>query len=111
MPLSLAAGALPRTRGCSGRTSCGLLGPSVEQLQAPPDDLAHLERTALHLVEADRVDEVLGPQQPYELAEVDLGHEHLSVAAEDLAEVGRQRVQVAEVHVRDRVALLAHLPD
>ena len=35
------------------------------------------------------VDQVLGPQDPAELAQVDLGHQDLGVAAQDLAQVRR----------------------
>ena len=49
------------------------------------------EGDALDLGEGDGVDQVLGPQQAAELAQVDLGHQHLLVAAEDLAEVGGER--------------------
>ena len=45
-----------------------LLRPAVEQLGAARDDLGDLERPALHLVEADRVDQVLGAEEPHELA-------------------------------------------
>ena len=58
-----------------------------------------------HAVEADRVHEVLGAQHADELAAVDLGHQHLAVLAKDVAEVGRQRIQVAQVDRRHRLAV------
>ena len=48
------------------------------------------ERHALHLAEGLGVDQVLGPQDPAELAQVDLGHQDLAVAAQDLAQVRGQ---------------------
>ena len=59
------------------------------------------------LVVADDVDEVARAQQQGELAEVHLGHEHLVVARQDLAEVVGERVEVAQVHLGDVVAGLA----
>ena len=74
-------------------------------------ELGGLERQAADLVVADRVDEVLGAQQQRELAEVHLGHQHLVVALEDLAEVLGERVEVAQVHLRHVVAGLADAAD
>ena len=47
------------------------------------------------------VDEVLGAQQHRELAEVHLGDHHPVVALQHLAEVGRERVEVAQVGLGD----------
>ena len=70
-------------------------------------ELGGLEGQAVDVVVADGVDEVLAAQQQGELAEVHLGHEHLVVALEDLAEVLRERVEVAQVDLGDVVAGLA----
>ena len=70
-------------------------------------ELGRLERQPAHVVVADGVDEVLAAQQQRELAEVHLRHQHLVVALEDLAEVLRERVEVAQVRLRDVVARLA----
>ena len=55
------------------------------------------KRQALHLAERLGVDEELGPQDLAELAQVHLGHEHLAVVAEDVAQIGREGVQVAQM--------------
>ena len=47
------------------------------------------------------VDQVLGPDQLGELAEVHLGHEDLRVALQHLAQVGGERVEVDEVGLGD----------
>ncbi len=57
------------------------------------------------------VDEEFGPHQLAQLAQVDLGDEDLGVAAEHLAQVGRERVQVDEVGVGDREAPGPHPAD
>ena len=46
-----------------------------------------------------------------ELAEVQLGDQHLLVALQDLAQVLRQRVEVPQVAVRDALALGLHVVD
>ena len=48
------------------------------------------------------VDQVLRAQQHRQLAEVHLGEDDAVVAAQDVAEVGRHRVQVAQVDLGDR---------
>src|SRR5207244_13282018 len=53
------------------------------------------------------VDEELRADQLHELAEVDLRDKDLLEAAHDLARVARERVQVAEVRVRDLLAVRA----
>src|SRR5437773_1929993 len=85
-------------RGCSREA---LL---AEQLEASADDLGHLEGTTLDLVEADRVDQVLGADEAHQLPQVHLGNQDPSVASEDAAQVGGEWVQVPEVHVRHRFA-------
>ena len=76
--------------------------------------LLGLERQAADLVVADGVDEVLRAQQHRELpravAEVHLRHQHLVVAAQHVAEVGRERVEVAQVGLGDLDAVSAHEP-
>ena len=67
-----------------------------------------LQGQAADLVVADDVDEVLRAQQQGQLAEVHLGHQHLVVALQHVAEVVREGVQVAQVRLRDVVAGLAH---
>src|SRR5947207_2107892 len=62
------------------------------------------QRQSAHAVEADGVDEVFGTQYAHELAAVDFRHEDLAVLAQDMAEVGRQRIQVPEVNRGHRLA-------
>ena len=59
----------------------------ADQLADRVGELGGLEGQAADVVVADGVDEVLRAQQQRELAEVHLGHQHLVVALEDLAEV------------------------
>jgi len=56
------------------------------------------------------VDEVLGAQDARQLAAVHLGEQHLRVGAQDLAEVGGQRVEVVQVRAGDLAPALAHAP-
>src|SRR5579885_1781943 len=69
-------------------------------------DLGHLERLALDLVEPRRRDQVLRAQDLEQLAHVELGHEHVLEAREDVAEVRRERVQVPQVDGRHALARL-----
>ena len=55
--------------------------------------------------------QVLAAQQQGELAQVDLRHQHLVVAPQHLAEVGRERVEVAQVGLGDLVPRLARAAD
>ena len=71
-------------------------------------DLGGGEGHALHLGDRPGVDQELGPHEPAQLAEVHLGHEHLRVAPQHLAEVARERVEVHEVHVGHLVTPAAH---
>src|SRR6188472_1695597 len=50
-------------------------------------DLARAERNAAHEVEAGRIDEELRADQLPQLPEIDLRHEHLLVAPQNLARV------------------------
>ena len=72
--------------------------------------LGRPERQAAHAVVADRVDEELGPHELQQLARVHLRDEHLLVAAQHLAGVARERVQVVEVRAARPCALGAHPP-
>src|ERR1044071_1216318 len=67
-------------------------------------EFGRAERQAADPVIGDDVDQEPAAQHERELAEVDLGDQHLVVAAEHLAEVGRERRQVAEVGLGDRAA-------
>src|SRR5205809_874768 len=104
----------PRSRGTTGRpgrtrspSSCTWALPSprrrprsyvaLHELGDGLEDLFARERQAAHAVEADGVHQVLGAEHPDELTAVDLRHEHLPVLAQDVTEVRRQRVQIAEV--------------
>ena len=58
-------------------------------------ELAGGEGHAAHLGDGLGVDEELRPHEPGQLAEVHLGDEHLGIAAQHLAEVARERVEVA----------------
>ncbi len=44
-------------------------------------------------------DEVLGTDQPRQLAPVELGHEHLLELEQDVAEIRGERVEVPQVDV------------
>src|SRR3569832_1516496 len=82
---------------------------SVSSLQQRFDagfHLGDLERLALDLVEAGGGDEVLRAENLEQLAHVELGHEDVLEARHDVAQVGRERDQVAQVHRRDALALL-----
>ena len=68
-------------------------------------ELGRGERQAAHAVVRAHVDEIGATEQESELAGVHLGHEHAVVAAQDVAEVGREGVDVAQVCVGDRGAL------
>ena len=71
-------------------------------------ELGRLQRQPADVVVADGVDQVARPHQHRELTEVHLGDQHLVVALEHVAEVARERVEVAQVHLRDVVAGRAH---
>src|SRR5690348_16477836 len=60
-----------------------------------------LERTALNLVHADGVDKELGAQNPAELAHVEFGYENFLIALENVADVWRQRIQIAQMEMAD----------
>ena len=73
-------------------------------------DLGDAERLALHLVEALGVDQVLGTDDEPELTQIQLWDQHSREPIEDVAQVPGERVDVAEVAVRDRLALgLGHV--
>ena len=73
---------------------------------APRPRSRDAERLAADPVEAHRVDQVAAADEQPQLAQVDLRDEHPSIAREDVAGVARERVEVAQVRVRDRMALL-----
>ena len=78
-----------------GHVDCG-----CQALKVPQEHVLQLlgaERQTGDLRVAQDVDEVSAAQQQRELAEVHLGHQHAAVAAQDVAEVGRQRAEVAQV--------------
>ena len=56
------------------------------------------------LGEARHVDQVAAAQQHGELAQVELGAQHLRVAGQDVAQVGGERVEVGEVRLGDALA-------
>ncbi len=66
-----------------------------------------LERTALNLVEADRIDQIFGAQNPEELPHVEFRHQNLLVALEDIAHIGGKRIEMAKVEMPDLAALVA----
>src|SRR5579862_8777369 len=70
-------------------------------------ELGLLERAALDFVKADGVHEKLGAQKPEQLAHVELGDEDFLVALENVAEVARKRVQMAQMDVADAMAEFA----
>ena len=97
-----------------GRTwSCHCsFSASVPSSEASDDalDLVGQERHALNLGHRLDVDQVLAAQQQRQLAEVHLGQDHLGVATQDVAEVGRERIEVAQVRVGDLDALAPSAP-
>ena len=54
-------------------------------------------------------DQVLRAKVAPELAVVELRHQHLIEAAEHLAEIARERIQVAQVDARDVAAILSRV--
>ena len=70
-------------------------------------DLGLLERLALNFVVAFRVHEIFGAQNHDELAHVHFRDQHFPVALDHVAQVARQRIQMAQMHVADAVALCA----
>src|SRR6185295_13295763 len=83
----------------SGRSSGRLL--PVEQPDRFLFDLGDPEGLPPDAVVADRIDEVARPDEQQKLPEVDFGDEHPAIAPDDVAGVARERVEVAEVSVRD----------
>src|SRR5262245_3268554 len=76
----------------------------VQETLNARDQLGDLERTTLDLVHADRVDQELGAQDLDELTHIQLRHEDLLEACEDVGQIRRQRIHVTDVHVPDRLA-------
>src|SRR5690242_15729710 len=73
----------------------------IHQCLGRLSNLLRAQREAADAVVADRVDEELRPDELEQLAEVHLGDEHLLVAAQHVAGVPRERVDVAQVCMRD----------
>ena len=68
-------------------------------------DLLHGKRLAAHLAEGLGVDQEPGPQQHAELAEVHLGHDHMGEGLEQWANAFAERVDIANVAMRDGYTL------
>jgi hypothetical protein len=81
----------------------------VEQHAHCFDDFAHLEGLALDLVQPACVDEELVAQDRAQLAAVQLRDHHAPVAAQQLADVRLQRVEIPQVQMADGSALRAEL--
>ena len=64
-------------------------------------DFGVLERLALNFVVALRVHQILGAQNHHELAHVHFRDQHFLVAHQHVAEILRQRIQMAQMHVAD----------
>src|SRR5438552_1553509 len=73
-------------------------------------ELLGLERHAADLGVRARVDEVLGAQQGAELSEVHLRHDHLVVTPQDLAEIPREGVEMAQMHLCDALPRAPYAP-
>src|SRR5437764_4902236 len=94
----LVRGSHPSRRGVVKPTRCdGWASASAQHLLDLRLDLRDEERLALDLVQADGVDEELGPQQETQLAAVQLRHQDLLELLQHLAGVPGERVEVAEV--------------
>ena len=116
-----------------GIVGCGAVGSSLVALCRPfdleiriydpyiaPDtipagvgrvrDLGDPERPARDLVEAHRGHEVAGPQQREQLPGVQLRHEEAREPRQHQAEIAREGMEIAHVHVRHAVALGAQRP-
>lgn len=63
--------------------------------------LRQRDRQAAHPRVALAIHQVLAAQDERQLTQVHLGHDHPVVAAQDVAQVGRQRVQVPQMHGGD----------
>src|SRR5690606_13542597 len=74
-------------------------------------DLAHLERPAGNVRQALGVDQVACAQQVHQLSVVHLRYQYALEAAEYLAQIARQRPDVVEMDVADRLAGGAQVGD
>src|SRR4029078_11589776 len=81
----------------------------VEEPLDTRHELGDLERPTLHLVHADRVDQELRTENLDQLPHVQFGHEHLLESPEDVGHVGRQRIQMSQMYVADRLAAIDQL--
>src|SRR5690349_15472307 len=70
-------------------------------------ELGLLERAALNFIEADGVHQKFCAEEPEELTHIEFGDKHLLVALENVAKIGRQGVQMAQMYVADAVAEFA----
>ena len=59
----------------------------------------------MDLIQPNRVNQVFGSDQLEELTHVHLRHKHLFIPAQHVAQVGRQRIQIAQMGVGDRMTL------
>src|ERR1700741_276518 len=66
-----------------------------------------LERAALNLVKADRGDKILGAQDPEKLAHIELRHKDVLVALQNVADIGGQGIQIAEMEMANFAAFFA----
>lgn len=73
----------------------------VEDFEDAFADFGDFERAAFDFVEGDGVDEVFGAEDEAELAEVEFGDEDFFESGEQLAEVGREWVEVVDVDGAD----------
>src|SRR5665811_2637967 len=90
----------PRGRFAAARASAGRPRSFVLLLTQSNEVSAKFggaERHAAHLVVALGIDEVLRAQQAAQLAEVHFGHDDAVVRLEHFAEVGWERIEMAQV--------------
>src|SRR5580658_2003 len=81
---------------------------SVEQLFDFCFDFGLLEGLALDLAVAFGVDQKFCAQEHHELAHIHFRDEDFFVALQNIAEIARQGIQIAQVDMADAVAFLAH---
>src|SRR5215831_7476709 len=73
-------------------------------------ELRLFERAALNFVQADGVYKKLGAQEPAELTHIEFGNKDFLIAAQNFADVRRQRIQIAQVKMTDALASGKLLP-
>src|SRR4051794_18502836 len=84
---------------------------AIDGLLESPGELFGLERHAVDLVVRVGVDQVLRPDERGELTEVHLRNDHLLVPLQDLREVLREGIEVAQVGLRNGAALATDAAD